>query len=514
MADTKLYLGRPGNLTSLTTIRAPRGDASSNRQRRISAFELGVGGVSVDQMVGGARTYQIDYEMLTREDYAVLQAYAEGLEGPGPFVYLDPGQRNMLPANIAGATSVTFDVDGVRPVGGFDLIALADTYNRAVVASGWGSTERSQAWTTSPSANHSVNGTAAVQVLGSVNAMRDANIDLGNTNFDLTVDTTLDVGTPTGAGITRWLCGRYTDSNNYMAARLIVSSVGGNVQLAIYNRSGGTLSSALGSGAVTVGTGHTSGSVWRIRFTGSSTSFTASAWLRDSETEPSTPDVSVTDATIVSGTRIGLLSRLETSNTNTLPVTVTWDNLTAAPQAALTSDSTYSDAGPRTLALTFTTATTATIIPVWPSSVFRYGVPVVSGRALCMSAYVRGGGGDPIATYTMRLLWRGATGALLSATSGTPVASASGAWASVYATGTPPAGAVYADFDLQYTSGASAGTVAYFRRFQLEEGSTPGTWYPGTGVFPVRFGELPDAWPFLSPELRSRPSVVLLEDVS
>lgn len=512
MTDTRMYLGRPG---ALAAIRSPRGSVSANRQRRINTFELGAGGVSVDEMIGGARTYVIGYDQLTRDDWAVLQAYAEGLEGPGPFAFLDPGQRNMLPANISGATSVTNDVEGVRPVGGFDLIGLADSFNRAAVTSGWGSTERGQAWTVSPSANHSTTGTTGVQVIGSVNAFRSATIDLGSTNFDITVDVSVDLATPTTAGMSKWVCARYTDANNYMAARILISSVGGNVTLAVFNRSGGTLSAALGTGSVTIGTGHTASSVYRVHFTGVGTSFTASAWLRDSATEPSTPTVTATDATVTTGTLMALMSRLESGNTSPLPVTTTWDNLVAAPaQAALTSSSTYTDAGPRSLALTFTAASIATIVPSWPSSVFRYGVPVVAGRALCVSAYVRGGGADPIATYTMRLLWRSVTGALISATAGAPVASASGAWAQLYATGTPPAGAVYADFDLQYTSGASAGTIAYLRRFQLEEGTAPGTWYPGTGVFPVRFGELPDAWPFLSPELRDRPTVALLEDVS
>lgn len=511
MADARIYLGRPG---ALAAIRSPRGTVAANRDRRVSTFNLGVGGTAVDQMVGGARTYVVSYDQLTRDDWAVLEAYAQGLEGPGPFAFLDPGQRNMLPANISGATSVTNDVAGVRPVGGFELLGYADSFNRTAVASGWGSTERGQAWTVSPPANHSTTGTAARQVLGSVNAYRTATLDLGVADFDVTADVTVDVATASGAGIGKWVAGRYTDANNYMAARLLVGT-GGNMTLAIFNRAASTLSAALGTGTATVGTGHTANSVWRIRFTGVGTSFTASAWLRDSETEPSTPAVTATDATITTGNLMALMSRLESGNTNTLPVTVTWDGMNAAPaQAGLTSSSVYTDAGPRSLALTFTSPGVATITPKWPSSVFKYGVPAVAARPIVAWCQLRGGGGDPIATYTMRILWRSATGTLVSSTSGTPVASASGAWAALSATGTPPAGAVYADFEVQYTSGASAGTIAYFRRFQMEEGSTPGTWYPGSGVFPVRFGELPDAWPFLSPELRERPSVALLEDVS
>jgi hypothetical protein len=448
VADTRLYFGRPG---ALVTLRSPRGPLAANRQRRVSTFELGVGGNSVDQMTGGSRTYVINYEQLTREDWAILSAFAEGHEGPGPFAFLDPGQRNMLPVNMSGATSLTNDVD----------------------------------------------------------------------NFSIA-----------------------------------------------------------GSGC------------------------------------------------------------------------------------SIASSATYTDAGPRTLAWTMANnapGSTAALTPDWPSSVFPYGVPAVVGRALCFSCWVRGGGTDPIVTYTPQLIYRDINGVALSTTSGTPVASSSSAFTQMFATATAPAGTVYADWKVNYTSGAgnysddfeagvgawtpvggsfvsssaqshsatksglltvsgspvqayvrqtatipiTVGTtviatmwcysgagyaalqiaidwfdatgayittisggvsaipaatwtqrtmfanppanaasmafgptissnppngtalflddisavgvksIGYFRRFMLNEGSTPDTtWMPGTGVWPVRFGELPDAWPFLSPELRERPTVALIEDVT
>lgn len=300
--DTRLYFGRPGLLAA---IRSPKGSVSATRQRRIATFELGVGGTAVDQMVGGARTYVIEYEQLTRADWAILEAFAQGHEGPGPFALLDPGQRNMLPVNMSGATSDTNGTD----------------------------------------------------------------------NFSIA-----------GSGCT------------------------------------------------------------------------------------------------------------------------------------IASSSTYTDAGPRTLAWTFSNGSpgaSAALTPDWPSSVFPYGVPAVVGRSLTFSAYVRGGGTDAIVTYTPQLIYRDITGAVLSTTSGTPVASASGAFAQMFVTAVAPASTAYADWKIAYTSGVSAGAIGYWRRFLLNEGTTPdATWTPGTGVWPVRFGELPYAWPFLSPELRERPSVALIEDVT
>jgi hypothetical protein len=447
--ETRLFFGRPGRLAAL---RSPRGSVAANRQRRISTFELGIGGSAVDQMTGGSRMIVISYEQLTREDWATLEAFAQGHEGPGPFALLDPGQRNRLPANMAGATSVTNDTD----------------------------------------------------------------------NFTIA-----------GSGCT------------------------------------------------------------------------------------------------------------------------------------IASSSTYSDAGPRTLAWTFSNASpgaSAALTPDWPSSVFPYGVPAVVGQSVTFSAYVRGGGTDVVVTYTPQVIYKDVSGTVLSTTSGTPVASASGAFAQMFATAVAPASTAYVSWKIAYTSGAAssatetfesgvgawtptggsftssavqkhsgtlsglftvsgsptqayvrqatqipvtagvshtgsmwcystagyalvgavidwfdsggvylsssssgdvalpaatwtqrtvtataptgaasaifgptlsgsppngtalylddvslltATSVGYFRRFMLNEGTTPDTtWMPGTGVWPVRFGELPDAWPYLSPELRERPSVALIEDVT
>lgn len=300
--DTRMYLGRPGLLAA---IGSPRGKVEAVRQRRTSVFELGAGGYSVDQMIGGARTYTINYEQITRENWATLQAFADSHEGPGPFAFLDPGQRNMLPANMSAATSST------------------------------------------------------------------------------------------------------NDTTNFMIA---------------------------GSGC-TIG-----------------------------------------------------------------------------------SSSLYVDAGPRTLRWTFAhgfPGATAALTPTWPSSVFTYGVPVVSGRALCFSAYVRGGGTDQIVTYTPQIVWRDSAGGVVSTSSGTPVVSDGSLFTRAFATGTAPAGSYYADWKIAYTSGAGTNAIGFWRRFLLNEGSTPDTvWTPGTGVWPVRVVTLPESWPYLSPELRTGPVLTLQEDTS
>lgn len=517
MTDTRLYLGRPG---ALAAIRSPRGTLEATRQRRTSVFELGVGGAAVDQMIGGARTYTINYEQLTYADFTTLQAYVDGHEGPGPFVLLDPGQRNMLPANVAAATSVTNSPGGLPCVGGFTLLGVFDDFNRAPVASGWGTAVSGQAWATSGGlvTDESTTGVVGIHTMGATNSFRNSIIDTGATDFDITADVSLNVASPTGGAITHWVCGRLADTSNYYVAQVNIST-SGNINLAVFVRSAGVLSSSLGTGSYTAGTGHQANSVIRVHFTGTGTALTASAWLRDSGTEPTSPQVTVTDATLTTGTKIGLLDRLETGNTNVSPI-VTWYEVDAPPTyATLTSSTAYTDAGPRSLAVNFsaTPSGTAVIGIDWPSSTFSYGVPLVAGRAVCFSCFVRGGGADAITTWTPKIIWKDATGAVLSTTTtgSGAVTSSSGAFAQMYATGTPPAGAFHADFQVGYTSGASTGAIAYLRRFMCNEGSTPDSaWAAGTGVWPVTFASLADVWPFISPELRASPVAVLVEDVS
>lgn len=511
MTDTRMYLGRPG---SLVALRSPKGLVEAPRQRRVSVFGLGVGGYNVDQMVGGARTYTINYEQLTRDDFMIMQAFLDGHEGPGPFAFLDPGQRNMLPANVSGATSVTNDASGFAVT----ETPPADTFNRSVVSNAWGTSTSGHAWAiTSTSTHYSTTGTAGQISTVTISNLYYATVDTGGSDQTVIAEFTLPV-VPTGGAITLRVPGRWTDTSNYYEAALTVA-IGGSTALNITKRVGGSgLPLTTGGASVTVGT-HSAGNVWRVVFSLSGTTLRAYAYNVTTGTVPATWQSTGTDASLTTGNLAGAGVRRETSNSNGT-VNVLVDNFSATPTAmTLGSSATYSDAGPRSLTWTFTNSDPiagSALTISWPSSTFNHGIPVVSGRALCFSCYVRGGGTDAIVTYTPRLYWRDTAGVLTgSVTSGTPVASSSGAWAQLVATATPPAGAAYADMDVHYTSGASIGSIGYFRRFMLNEGSTPDTlWAPGTGVWPVRFMSMPEQWPFLSPELRNAPAVVLQEDVS
>lgn len=114
MADETIWFGRPGHLVPL---HQPRGGVRAGRARPVAEFELGSGGRRVGTLVGGKRRYSLNWQSLSYEDFAALEAFTQGHEGPGPFALLDPGRRNLLTVNQSSATSETNATDNFTPAG-------------------------------------------------------------------------------------------------------------------------------------------------------------------------------------------------------------------------------------------------------------------------------------------------------------------------------------------------------------------------------------------------------------
>jgi hypothetical protein len=300
MSDTNIYFGSPG---SLGILPHPRGGVRTSRVRPTQEFVLGNGEMRARRSREGSRLYELDWESLTFDTHSTILKYDQGHMGPGPFVLLDPGQRNTLTVNQAAATSLTNDTSNFTIAGSAQTIASSTT-----LTSG---TPRSLAWT-------------------------------------------FNVTSPASAA------------------------------------------------------------------------------------------------------------------------------------SILTLDSPYAG---------------------WP------GVPVVASRSLCFSCLVRGGGSDAIVTYAPEMLWYDVSSALISTSTGSSVASSSGAWTALSVVATAPATAAYVLPRVHYVSGASSGSIGYLTQFQLEEGSTVGTWRPGTGVYPVTIVGYDDEWPWLyADEVRRQPKLVLRQD--
>lgn len=131
--DENVYLGRPG---ALHTLPMPRGSILATRARPRAEFALASGGRRVGELPGGKRRYTLRYNSLPPDLFAYLEAIDQGLEGPGPFVLLDPGRRNQLTANQSSATSERNDTTGFTASIGA-LASESVVYNRGPRSLKW-----------------------------------------------------------------------------------------------------------------------------------------------------------------------------------------------------------------------------------------------------------------------------------------------------------------------------------------------------------------------------------------
>lgn len=204
----------------------------------------------------------------------------------------------------------------------WDLPAVCDDFNR-VVDSTWGTSTSGVVWGTSDAADY-VDGDLGVQPHSVVNSMRVSFIDVGSPNQVVSGDVDIPVA-PTGGSITGRVVGRVTDTSNYYDATLTVQT-SGSVTLGITKRVLGVLSTVVA--ATTIGS-HTRGLPWRIELSVNDTAIAARAWRP--AVDPVPPwQLTTTDASLTTGNLAGLLSRLESGNTNTTPVPIYWSNFSAS----------------------------------------------------------------------------------------------------------------------------------------------------------------------------------------
>jgi hypothetical protein len=162
--------------------------------------------------------------------------------------------------------------------------------------------------------------------------LKESYVDTRATDWDFSVDLSWPVSSASGASITRWICGRYTDSNNYYVCRLDLSTAG-VVSIQLGQRVAGSFTTLASS--TTVDATYAANSVYRVRFTGvTGTSGTLTmggrAWLPAIESDPVTPLLTyqATAPALTSGTNVAVLDRAEAGNTN-VPITLAWDNVAA-----------------------------------------------------------------------------------------------------------------------------------------------------------------------------------------
>lgn len=198
--------------------------------------------------------------------------------------------------------------------------------------SGWGTTRTGQAWTTSggSASDYSVSGGVGRHSVGAVASSRYTILDVNRSDADVSVTAVVGV-TPTGASIVASVFARMIDTSNYYVGEIVVNT-GSSVDVRIRSVVAG-VSTTLDT-ATNVVT-HTASKQLRIRFqvstaVGPLAVLKAKVWDA-SLPEPAAWHASTTDSGLLSAGDVGCRTFLTTSNSNSLPVTVTYDGWFVQP---------------------------------------------------------------------------------------------------------------------------------------------------------------------------------------
>ncbi len=171
---------------------------------------------------------------------------------------------------------------------------------------------------------------------------------------------------------------------------------------------------------------------------------------------------------------------------NQSSATSTWNTATGfTPSASETvaSVTTPVRRGPRALAWTIPSSSTAGILTITPPPGHTYW-PTPALSTWTFSAWIRGGGTDPIVTIGSDIVWKDAAGATVSTSTGSTISSASGAYAQITQTQAAPASAVGFDLRLRVTpaSVGAGGSIVYVDQPMLDMYNGVRNWVFGTGV--------------------------------
>lgn len=200
-----------------------------------------------------------------------------------------------------------------------------DSFSRTVAAGGWGAPEvlpaAGAAWSVSgTAADFSVNGSVGQAAISVVNTRDEAIVSASSA---ATVELYFSCVIPVLAltqPIRVMATVRRADASNYYALG-IEFQTSGVIKYMIIKRSAGT------DTILTQPTGpaYAAGQTWRVHLSANGTTLAVSAWL-DGTVEPVEFSTTTTDGTITAANPYGIMTMLNTGNTNTLPVTISFDN--------------------------------------------------------------------------------------------------------------------------------------------------------------------------------------------
>jgi hypothetical protein len=218
-------------------------------------------------------------------------------------------------------TGITYNqVSWTPPVG-----AAFDAFGRNVAPGGWGNADVGGAWTTvgGSASDYSVTGGSGVMTHTNVNVTRRAVLGTAYADGTVTALITTSVAA-TGGPVYGRIYARYVDTSNHYYGEIKFNTTG-TVSASIAKVVAGvttTLATASFVGTYVAGTGF----YGKLLVQGSMLSFTV--WPNGAN-PPGQPTIVTADSALTSGVA-GLGSLLDATNTNTLPVTVLFDNFSVS----------------------------------------------------------------------------------------------------------------------------------------------------------------------------------------
>jgi hypothetical protein len=199
---------------------------------------------------------------------------------------------------------------------------ISDTFTR-VTANGWGTADTGQAWSTSggAAADYSTSGTQGLMSMTSVNVSRYCVTPAPAADVDLRVEASTSV-LATGGPHYVHLAARYADASNMYVARLAFNT-DQTLAITLQKRVAGTQTDLV---SVTVPGTHAANTMFAFRFQMQGAVLRARSWAVATEAEPGVWYATAADTSLSDPGSVGVRSVLSSLNTNTLPVTVAYDN--------------------------------------------------------------------------------------------------------------------------------------------------------------------------------------------
>ncbi|WP_405841631.1 hypothetical protein [Streptomyces sp. NBC_01518] len=199
--------------------------------------------------------------------------------------------------------------------------AVQDTFTRSA-SSSWGTANVGGTWTNTggAAADYSVTGSVGAHSLTSVNVNRHSVIPAPSADVDILVDVATSALATGGSQYVGALA-RHADVNNHYYARATFQTTQA-IQIVLQKKVGGVQTDMA---TVTTPYTHAAATFFRIRFQVTGSTLNAKVWPVGG-LEPTAWQATVTDTALTAAGSVGVRSVLDAANTNTLPLTVSYDN--------------------------------------------------------------------------------------------------------------------------------------------------------------------------------------------